>query len=150
MKCHIIQTASCLARQVRAEGVISDMGFVSDLFRHLRKSFQATAEPVGEQELNVNTALQTSIETCLLETVRGVLSINIEIFTFSLLSALFNWFVFVQIVDVRPLFDMMAITLEKLSPVKAVARAALASLTILAHVISLASVSFRSQQQVRS
>ncbi|XP_047975823.1 protein SEMI-ROLLED LEAF 2 isoform X1 [Salvia hispanica] len=121
MKCHIIQTASCLARQVRAEGVISDMGFVSDLFRHLRKSFQATAEPVGEQELNVNTALQTSIETCLLETVRGI-------------------------VDVRPLFDMMAITLEKLSPVKAVARAALASLTILAHVISLASISFRSQQ----
>lgn len=79
MKCHIIQTASCLARQVRAEGVISDMGFVSDLFRHLRKSFQATAEPVGEQELNVNAALQTSIESCLLETVRGVLSISIEI-----------------------------------------------------------------------
>ncbi|KAH6762491.1 hypothetical protein C2S52_019924 [Perilla frutescens var. hirtella] len=121
MKCQIIQTASCLALQVRAEGVISDMGFVSDLFRHLRKSFQATAESVGEQELNVNAALQTSIESCLLETVRGI-------------------------VDVRPLFDMMAITLEKLSPVKVVARAALASLTILAHVISLASISFRSQQ----
>lgn len=46
----------------------------------------------------------------------------------------------------RPLFDMMANTLEKLSSVKVVARAALASLTILAHVISLASVSFHSQQ----
>ncbi|GFP87928.1 hypothetical protein PHJA_000936500, partial [Phtheirospermum japonicum] len=121
VKCHIIQTASCLARQVRPEGVISDMGFVSDLFRHLRKSFQATAEPIGEQELNLNTALQTCIETCLLETVRGI-------------------------VDVRPLFDMMAITLEKLSPVRVVARAAIASLIILAHVISLASVSFDSQQ----
>lgn len=121
MKCHIIQTASCLARQVRSTGVISDMGFVSDLFRHLRKSFQATAESDGDQELTVNAALQTAIETCLLETVRGV-------------------------VDVRPLFDMMANTLEKLSSVKVVARAALASLTILAHVISLASVSFHSQQ----
>ncbi|KAL0375828.1 UNVERIFIED_CONTAM: protein SEMI-ROLLED LEAF 2 [Sesamum calycinum] len=121
MKCHIVQTASYLARQVRLEAVISDMGFVSDLFRHLRKSFQATAEPVGEQELNMNAALQTSIETCLLETVRGI-------------------------VDVRPLFDMMAITLEKLSPIRVVARAALASLIILAHVISLASVSFHSQQ----
>ncbi|KAL0412912.1 UNVERIFIED_CONTAM: protein SEMI-ROLLED LEAF 2 [Sesamum radiatum] len=121
MKCHIVQTASYLARQVRLETVISDMGFVSDLFRHLRKSFQATAEPVGEQELNMNAALQTSIETCLLETVRGI-------------------------VDVRPLFDMMAITLEKLSPIRVVARAALASLIILAHVISLASISFHSQQ----
>lgn len=72
IKCHITQTASCLARQVRSEAIISDMGFVSDLFRHLRKSFQAAAESVGEQELNVNSALQTSIETCLLETVRGV------------------------------------------------------------------------------
>lgn len=80
MKCHIIQTASYLACQVRSTGVISDMGFVSDLFRHLRKSFQATAESDGEQELNVNTALQTAIETCLLETVRGVFTSSIEIF----------------------------------------------------------------------
>lgn len=41
---------------------------------------------------------------------------------------------------------MMAITLEKLSPVRVVARAAIASLIILAHVISLASISFHSQQ----
>ncbi|KAL8464056.1 hypothetical protein ACS0TY_033831 [Phlomoides rotata] len=60
----------------------------------------------GEQELNVNAALQTAIETCLLETVRGV-------------------------DDVRLLFDMMAITLERLSSVKVVARAALASLFLL-------------------
>ncbi|KAK4491350.1 hypothetical protein RD792_002086 [Penstemon davidsonii] len=121
MKCHIVQTASYLARQVRSESVISDMGFVSDLFRHLRKTFQATVESVEEQELNLNATLQTSIEDCLLETVRGI-------------------------IDVRPLFDMMTITLEKLSPVRVVARAALASLIILAHVISLASMSFHSQQ----
>ncbi|GER48585.1 ARM repeat superfamily protein [Striga asiatica] len=110
-KCHIIRTASCLARQVRLEMVISDMGFVSDLFRHLRKSFQATAESnsIGEQEWDLNADLRTCIETCLLETVKGI-------------------------VDVRPLFDMMAITLEKLSPVRVVARAAIASLIILAHV----------------
>ncbi|KAK4424539.1 protein SEMI-ROLLED LEAF 2 [Sesamum alatum] len=121
MKCQIVLTASYLARQVRLEAVISDMGFVSDLFRHLRKSFQATAELDGDQELNMNAALQTSIETCLLETVRGI-------------------------VDVRPLFDMMAITLEKLSPIRVVAGAVLASLIILAHVISVASISIHSQQ----
>ncbi|XP_073150707.1 protein SEMI-ROLLED LEAF 2 [Henckelia pumila] len=120
-KCHVIMTATCLARQIRSEYFISDMGFVSDLCRHLRKSCQATAESVGEQELNLNTALQTSTENCLWEIVRGV-------------------------VDVRPLFDVMTITLEKLPPVKAVAHAALSSMIILAHVISLASIPIHSQK----
>lgn len=86
MKCRIIQTASCLACQVRSAGVISDMGLVSDLFRHLRKSFQATAESDGDQELTVNAALQTAIETCLLETVRGVYLLTaLEYLSFALL-----------------------------------------------------------------
>ncbi|XP_073038450.1 protein SEMI-ROLLED LEAF 2-like isoform X1 [Primulina eburnea] len=120
-KCHVIITATCLARQIRSEFLISDTGFVSDLCRHLRKSCQATAESVGEQELKLNTALQTSIENCLWEIMRGI-------------------------VDVRPLFDVMSITLEKLPPVKAVAHAALSSLIILAHVISLASIPVHSQK----
>ncbi|XP_073045455.1 protein SEMI-ROLLED LEAF 2-like isoform X1 [Primulina eburnea] len=120
-KCNVIMTATCLARQISSEFLISDLGFVSDLCRHLRKSCQATAESVGEQELNLNTTLQTSIENCLWEIVRGI-------------------------VDVRPLFDVMAITLEKLPPVKAVAHAAVSSLIILAHVISLASIHVHSQK----
>ncbi|KAL2490399.1 Uncharacterized protein Adt_26027 [Abeliophyllum distichum] len=90
MKSHVIQTASTLALQIRLQTVISDIGFVSDLCRHLRKSLQATAESVGDQELNLHVALQASIENCLLETARGV-------------------------ADVGPLFDMMAVTLEKAS-----------------------------------
>lgn len=121
VKCQIIQTASSLAWQIRSETVITDVGFVSDLFRHLCKSFQTTVQSIGDQEVNVNAALQNSIETALLETVRGI-------------------------VDVRPLFDMMAITLEKLSPIRDVARAALASLIILSHVISVASRTVHSQE----
>lgn len=41
---------------------------------------------------------------------------------------------------------MMAITLEKLPSVKVVAKATIESLIILAHVVSLASVSSLSQQ----
>ncbi|KZV47335.1 hypothetical protein F511_07758 [Dorcoceras hygrometricum] len=120
-KCQVIMTATCLARQIRSEFFISEMGLVSDLCRHLRKSCQATAESVEEQELNLSTVLQASIENCLWEIVSGM-------------------------VDVRPLFDVMAITLEKLPPVKAVAHAALSSLIILAHVISLASIPVHSQK----
>lgn len=48
--------------------------------------------------------------------------------------------------DTRPLFDMMAITLEKLPSSGVVARATIGSLIILAHMISVASISSRSQQ----
>nr|GMD45521.1 protein EFR3 homolog B [Ipomoea batatas] len=123
IKSFVIQTATALARQIRLGGGFSDIGFVSDLCRHLRKSLQATVDLAGE-EINLNLTLQTSIQECLLETVKGIF-------------------------DARPLFDMMAMTLEKLPSHKVVARATMGSLIILAHTISIASLSSNSQQ-VRS
>jgi hypothetical protein len=120
IKSNVIQTATTLACQIRSVAV-SDIGFVSDLCRHLRKSLQATVDSVGEQELNLNIALQNSIEDCLLESAKGI-------------------------ADARPLYDMMARTLENLPPVRVAARATIGSLIILAHMISLANVSSHSQQ----
>ncbi|TQD69407.1 hypothetical protein C1H46_045060 [Malus baccata] len=141
LKSSVIQVASALASQIRSGAVLAEIGFVSDLcrhlrkslqataesvgeqesnIRHLRKSLQATAESVGEQESNINIMLQNSIEDCLLEISRGI-------------------------GNVRPLFDMMAITLENL-PSGIVARATLGSLMIVAHMISLALISSRTQQ----
>ncbi|KAM2182827.1 hypothetical protein COP2_034150 [Malus domestica] len=120
LKSSVIQVASALASQIRSGAVLAEIGFVSDLCRHLRKSLQATAESVGEQESNINIMLQNSIEDCLLEISRGI-------------------------GNVRPLFDMMAITLENL-PSGIVARATLGSLMIVAHMISLALISSRTQQ----
>lgn len=121
MKSYVIQTATALARLIRLEASLSDVRFVGDLCRHLRKSLQATVESEQEQELNFNLALQTSIQECFLETAKGI-------------------------VDARPLFDMMAMMLEKLPSLKVVARATMGSLIILAHMISLASVVSRCQQ----
>nr|XP_011466140.1 PREDICTED: uncharacterized protein LOC101313033 isoform X1 [Fragaria vesca subsp. vesca] len=120
LKSHIIQVASALACQIRSGTVLEEIGFVSDLCRHLRKSLQATAESVGEQESSINTMLQSSIEDCLLEIARGI-------------------------GNIRPLFDMMSISLEKL-PSGTVARATMGSLMIVAHMISLALISSQSQQ----
>ena len=72
IKSNVIQVASALTRQIRSGVVLSEIGFVSDLCRHLRKSFQATVESVGEQESNLNISLQNSIEDCLLEMAKGV------------------------------------------------------------------------------
>ncbi|KAL3538274.1 hypothetical protein ACH5RR_001640 [Cinchona calisaya] len=121
IKSSVIQTATALAQQIRTGIVLSDIGFVSDLCRHLRKSLQATFESIGEQEMDINLKLQTSIEDFLLEIAKGI-------------------------IDGRPLFDIMAMSLEKLSTVRIVAKATIGSLIILAHMISLAAVSSHSQQ----
>ncbi|KHG02153.1 Protein EFR3 [Gossypium arboreum] len=121
LKSYIIQVAAALARQIRSRRMLAEIGFVSDLCRHLRKSFQATLESVGEQDTNLNILLQNSIEDCLLEIAKGI-------------------------DDVRSLFNMMAISLEKLPSSGSVARATVGSVMVLAHMISLALVTSRSQQ----
>ncbi|MBA0687449.1 hypothetical protein Goari_014987 [Gossypium aridum] len=121
LKSNIVQVAAALARQTRSRGVLAETGFVSDLCRHLRKSFQATLESVGQQESNLNILLQNSIEDCLLEIAKGI-------------------------DNALPLFNMMAISLEKLPSSGIVARATIGSLMVLAHMISLALISSRSQQ----
>lgn len=75
-KSYVIQTATALARLIRLEASLSDVRFVGDLCRHLRKSLQATVESVQEQELNFNLALQTSIQECFLETAKGVIYVS--------------------------------------------------------------------------
>lgn len=72
VKSNVVQIATSLARQIRTEAVFWDSGFISDLCRHLRKSLQATVDPVGEEVLNLNISLQNTIEDCLLEIAKGV------------------------------------------------------------------------------
>ncbi|XP_054802794.1 protein SEMI-ROLLED LEAF 2 isoform X2 [Prosopis cineraria] len=114
LKTSVIQVARGLAMQIRSGRGLVEVGFVGDLCRHLRKSLQASSESVGEQELNLNIMLQNSIEECLLEIAKAI-------------------------VDVRPLFDLMAITLENLPP-GITARATIRSLIILSRMIALALV----------
>lgn len=72
LKSYVIKVATALTRQIRLETVLAEIGFISDLCRHLRKSLQATVQSVGEQELNLNASLQNAIEDCLLEIAKGV------------------------------------------------------------------------------
>ncbi|CAA6654409.1 unnamed protein product [Spirodela intermedia] len=112
VKSDIIQISAGLIRQLRTQNVVPEIGVISDLCRHLRKSLQATVDVVGPEESGWNTSLQSSIQNCLLEIVKGI-------------------------DDAHPLFDMMAITLEELPPVAIVSRATIGSLLILAHIISI-------------
>ncbi|KAL6645700.1 hypothetical protein ACP70R_017308 [Stipagrostis hirtigluma subsp. patula] len=117
IKSDIIQTATSLARQLRSRGVAVELVVAGDLCKHLRKTLEAVeSASVRVEELNLNESLQTFLEDCLLEVVRGIK-------------------------DVRPLYDMMAITLENLPSIPTVARATIGSLLILSHIISLTSMS---------
>ena len=75
LKSYAVQVATALARQIRSGAMLAEIGFVSDLCRHLRKSLQATLQSVGEQESNLNVMLQNSIEDCLLEIAKRVILI---------------------------------------------------------------------------
>ncbi|AED93613.1 putative protein EFR3 [Arabidopsis thaliana] len=122
LKAYIIQVAGCLAKLIRTSSYLRDISFVNDLCRHLRKSFQATARSIGDEELNLNVMIQNSIEDCLREIAKGI-------------------------VNTQPLFDMMAVSVEGLPSSGIVSRAAVGSLLILAHAMSSAlSPSMRSQQ----
>ncbi|KAL5983535.1 hypothetical protein ACLOJK_017622 [Asimina triloba] len=121
LKSNIIQIATALARQLSCQGVVVEIGVVGDLCRHLRKSLQVAVESVGQQEANLIISLQNSIEDCLLEIVKGI-------------------------GDSRPLFDLMALTLEKLPPGGIVTKATIESLLVLAHITSLASIRLYSLQ----
>ncbi|KAJ3683044.1 hypothetical protein LUZ60_013271 [Juncus effusus] len=121
-KSDIVQTLTSLARQLRSRGITAELAVVSDLCRHLRKCLEALAQAQSNnsgielEDSNSNESLQNSIEDCLLDIVKGM-----------------N--------DSRPIFDMMAITLEKLPTFNAVSRAIIGSLLILSHIISLTCLS---------
>lgn len=147
LKSHVIQVATALARQIRSGTVLAEIGFVSDLCRHLRKSLQAVVESVGEQESNINMVLQSSIEDCLLEIAKGVGSHSMLCkycfsSNYNFIIACYSY----QVRDSQTLYDLLAIFLEKLPPPGIVARATIGSLIILAHAISLASLSSSSHQ----
>ena len=72
LKAHVIEVGTALARQVRSGLVLADVALISDLYRHLRKSLQASVESVGQQEFDMHLSLQNSIEDCLLEIAKGV------------------------------------------------------------------------------
>lgn len=72
LKSCVIRVATALARQIRISSALTEIGSVSDLCRHLRKSLQVTVEAVGEEELNLNYSLQNAIEDCLVEIAKGV------------------------------------------------------------------------------
>ncbi|XP_045795084.1 protein SEMI-ROLLED LEAF 2 isoform X1 [Trifolium pratense] len=120
LKSYVVQVATSLAMQIRSGRRLAEIGFVGDLCRHLRKSFQASSEFVGEQEFNLNISLQSSIENCLLEIANGV-------------------------IDPQPLFDLMAITLENI-PSGAVGKATIGSLIVLARALTSALTNLRLQQ----
>ncbi|CAM8888674.1 unnamed protein product [Rhodiola kirilowii] len=124
IKSLVIQVAIALVRLIRSEGgALYEIGYINDLCRHLRKCLQATIKSSEDQEISSNISLQNSIEDFLLEVAKGI-------------------------DEVQPIFDIMAIMLERLLLLEdeVVAKATIGCLLAIAHMIALAPCTSKSHQ----
>lgn len=114
MKTNIVVLTAVLARQSKAKATVAEVGAMSDLSKHLRRSLQVSMEtPVGGsvRAPDENISLQAAIEECLMEFGR-------------------------RVGDAGPLLDMMAATLEKLSVKTVVARSTIQAVSVLALAVA--------------
>ncbi|CAM6091632.1 unnamed protein product [Calypogeia fissa] len=113
LKANIVEIIGILARHSKAKRTTADIGAMSDLVRHLRKTIQVNLESlasngyVPEDQQN----LQTALEDCLTELVK-------------------------RVGDSGPILDMMASNLEKLPGNAITARTKLEALSVLARCIA--------------
>eukprot|EP00249_Psilotum_nudum_P022334 c28475_g1_i1 orf=207-3284(-) len=111
MKADIVEITTILARLSKAKATVTEVGVISDLFRHLRRTLQCSLEASGPLERNWNNSLQMALEECLLEFAR-------------------------KVGDANPIFEMMAVALEKLSTTAVVARTTITALSILSDLVT--------------
>ncbi|XP_024387366.1 protein SEMI-ROLLED LEAF 2 isoform X2 [Physcomitrium patens] len=114
MKRNILAVTAVLARQSKSKATVAEIGAMSDLSKHLRRSLQASMETSmagSVQMCDDNILLQAAVEECLMEFGS-------------------------RVGDAGPLLDMMAATLEKLSVKTVVARSTLQAVSVLALVVA--------------
>ena len=88
MKTNIVALTAVLARHSKAKATVAEVGAMSDLSKHLRRSLQSSMEISSAGNPKVpdhNIALQTAIEECLMEFGRRVRAFSFSASTFSLI-----------------------------------------------------------------
>ncbi|KAK7325073.1 hypothetical protein VNO77_29132 [Canavalia gladiata] len=109
----IINTTTQLAQNVKQQASVAIIGAISDLFKHLRKCLQNSAETssMGNDAYKLNTELQSALEMCILQ--------------------LSN-----KVGDVGPILDLMAVALENISTTTIIARATISAVYRTAKLIT--------------
>lgn len=115
MQLNMINVATCLAEQSKAETSLAIISTITDLVRHLRRSMLCTNENTGlnEDTSKWSTKFQTAIEECLVQ--------------------LSN-----KVGDAGPVLDMLAVTLENLPASAPVARSTVSAVYRTAEIIASA------------
>lgn len=73
MKINIVALTAVLARQSKAKATVAEVGAMSDLSKHLRRSLQVSMENLSAGSVSDdNVSLQAVIEECLMEFGRRV------------------------------------------------------------------------------
>jgi hypothetical protein len=78
LKANIVEIVANLARHSKAKPTVADLGAMSDLLKHLRKSIQFTMEssPSTGHLVEDHQNLQTALDECLTELVKRVLFVT--------------------------------------------------------------------------
>lgn len=73
MQLNIIEVATCIMNQSRAQNSNAIMGALTDMVKHLRKSMQLPSETVhGEEEIKWNNKYRKVVDECLVQLARKV------------------------------------------------------------------------------
>ncbi|GJS76902.1 protein semi-rolled leaf 2 isoform X1 [Tanacetum coccineum] len=113
LQLHIVNVATELSEYVKQHASVTIVGVIADLIKHLRKCLQRSSESLSPEEGcdSCYTDLQCALENCI-----------------SKLSC--------KVGDVGPILDTMAVVLENIPSIVAMARAILSAVYQTAQVIS--------------
>ncbi|PPS01038.1 hypothetical protein GOBAR_AA19625 [Gossypium barbadense] len=107
MQLQIVEVTTSLARDSKVEPSVAILGAVSDVMRHLRKSIHCSLNDsnMGTEVINWNKYFKEAVDKCLVQ-----LSHNVGPFSHS------------RVGDAAPILDVMAMMLENITNITAIAR----------------------------
>ncbi|KAF7103309.1 hypothetical protein CFC21_104308 [Triticum aestivum] len=111
MQLSIVEVASILAEQSNAQASVATIGAISDLVRHLKRTFHITLGSKDAELVKRNEKFRKAIDECLVELAK-------------------------KVSDAGPVLDMMAVMLENISSTPVVARSTAAAVYRTAQIIA--------------
>uniref|UniRef100_A0A453SPI6 Protein EFR3-like protein n=1 Tax=Aegilops tauschii subsp. strangulata TaxID=200361 RepID=A0A453SPI6_AEGTS len=111
MQLSIVEVAAILAEQSNAQASVATIGAISDLVRHLKRTFHITLGSKDVELVKRNEKYRKAIDECLVELAK-------------------------KVSDAGPVLDMMAVMLENISSTPVVARSTAAAVYRTAQIIA--------------
>ncbi|XVE76738.1 hypothetical protein DITRI_Ditri13aG0005500 [Diplodiscus trichospermus] len=113
MQLHIVNVATCLARQTKVQPSVAIIGALTDMTRHLRKSIHSSLDDsnLGAEVIQYNQNFQAAVDACLVQLSH-------------------------KVGDAGPVLDMMAVMLENMPNITLMARTLISAVYRTAQIMA--------------